>query len=592
MNKSSKSARTSSPVSTISQQSKWWIVGALLGLMFFAFIIRIFWITKSPRGALIDEAHFGYLAYSLIKTGKDEHGIPWPIVFKGFGDQKLPAYAYSLIPFVAWLGLSNFTIRIPSLIAGVLLVPAMYWLMRALGAKQNWSIFAVFLIVINPWPFFLSRFGFESNLALCFFTFGLTAMVYAVTKKSVQWSVGAGVLMALTWYSYIAYRPVTVLLALIFLGILWWKKQVSTKVVAAFFVTLIICVAPLFLPGVAGSNTARLKQVGIFSDRGITQDLDEARAFCSFRVPRILNKVICYSIWNKAIYIPKILISRWVETYSPQYLALEGERGTFFLTVTHYGQFYFILYPFFLAGLAFLCLNYKKLKLPSHTLLLIITGLLISPLPTVIAGEAQKVRVSALLPFIFITIALGVQGVTSYIQDEKIKKLGVVLLTLFLLWNTWSYLVNYYTLHTIKYDYTYQSYLPELFDVLRGYDDKTKILIKPFFSDPIMFYSYYNHLDPAVYQKLAVLGPLEGSGFQHTVGLGRVQVKDDTLENIACEAVTTGEHVIFVTDHTEGSRPVIPVKEIRSENDALVYVYVYDASWYGNKYKEDCAVKK
>lgn len=565
-------------------ESRWWIVISLCVVTLFAFLIRYYRITTSPKGALIDEAHFGYIAYSLLKTGKDEHGIAWPLIFKGFGDQKLPAYGYSLLPFIAWLGLSNLTIRIPSLIAGTLLVPAMYFLMRALKIKPTWCVFGAFLVAVNPWPFFLSRFGFESNLALFFFTCGLYAMVKSVTSQSLKWPVGAGLLLILTWYSYIAYRPVTVLISIIFYGVLVWRKEIASKTIVAFFLTFGLLAVPLFMPGAAGSNTTRFKQVGIFSDLGIAQDINENRTFCTFR----MSKPICYAVFNKFTYVSKILMTRWIKTYSPQYLAIDGEQGLFFLTVTNYGQFYFVLYPFFIAGIVFLLLKQKNLPLPFSTSLLLILGLVLAPLPSVLAGEAQKVRLSALLPFVFIVITLGVEGVVSFIKDQKIRQLGTTILVLYVLWNAGSYLVDYYTVHTIKYDYTYQSYLPELFDVLHGYDSKTKIYIKPFFSDPVMFYAYYNHYDPARYQKLAVLGPLEGSGFQHTVQLDNIYVKDDSLQNIACEAVAKGKHAIMVTDVSQGPRPVIPVKEIRSENNALVYVYVYDATWYGNTYKQDC----
>ncbi|PJC80059.1 hypothetical protein CO009_02840, partial [Candidatus Shapirobacteria bacterium CG_4_8_14_3_um_filter_35_11] len=47
-----------------------------------------FWNINSLPSLNPDEAALGYNAYSLLLTGKDEHGQAWPIHFKSFGDYK------------------------------------------------------------------------------------------------------------------------------------------------------------------------------------------------------------------------------------------------------------------------------------------------------------------------------------------------------------------------------------------------------------------------------------------------------------------------------------------------------------------------
>lgn len=144
----------------------------ILGLiLIFSFAVRFNQIATVPTGALIDEAHFGYLAYSLLETGKDEHGVSWPLLFKGFGDYpKLPMGVYALLPFVKFLGLNNAVIRYPSVLAGTLIVLGAYLLIRAVTSSKRLSLGAL-ITATSPWTFVLSRFGFESNLALCFLYF-------------------------------------------------------------------------------------------------------------------------------------------------------------------------------------------------------------------------------------------------------------------------------------------------------------------------------------------------------------------------------------------------------------------------------------
>ncbi|HNV45383.1 MAG TPA: hypothetical protein PKG78_03045, partial [Candidatus Woesebacteria bacterium] len=86
----------------------------LLFLFVIVIIFRLAKLKTAPRTIMIDEASHAYIAYSLLKTGRDEHGQSWPIIFKAFGDQKLPAYAYTLIPFLAVLPLEPWVVRLPS----------------------------------------------------------------------------------------------------------------------------------------------------------------------------------------------------------------------------------------------------------------------------------------------------------------------------------------------------------------------------------------------------------------------------------------------------------------------------------------------
>ncbi|MDO9028471.1 MAG: 4-amino-4-deoxy-L-arabinose transferase, partial [Candidatus Roizmanbacteria bacterium] len=77
---------------------KIYLIAFLFILIIFSLGLRVYKLGSIPSGILPDEASFGYNAYSVLKTGKDEHGVSYPLTFKAFGDQKLPAYVYSLIP--------------------------------------------------------------------------------------------------------------------------------------------------------------------------------------------------------------------------------------------------------------------------------------------------------------------------------------------------------------------------------------------------------------------------------------------------------------------------------------------------------------
>jgi 4-amino-4-deoxy-L-arabinose transferase-like glycosyltransferase len=585
MSKNSSSPKNKTVTEEKKSPDKKWLL-LLAATVLLALFLRVLWLTQSPRGALIDEAHFGYIAYSLINTGKDEHGISWPLIFKGFGDEKLPAYGYALVPVIKLFGLSNFTIRVPSVIAGTLLVIIMYVLVTELGFSRRAGLWAAFLTAVSPWPFFLSRFGFESNLALFFF--GLALVFLAKMFKSTQqkWAILAGLFFGLTWYAYIAYRPITIIIPVLLFAFAWWQKKLTRKQILTFFITLIIVVAPFLMPGASSSNTQRFKQVGILSDGGMVAIINEKRSFCDMRLPRLM----CYVVWNKPGVISATLLTRFFETFSPQYLATRGEDGLFFLNVSGYGQFFFVLYPFFLLGLIFTIANFKSgdsVKISPLVKALLILGLMLAPVPSLLAGDAQKVRLTPLYPFMLITYVIGIELAFEFISHKVLRQVFQTVLVLAVLGTSFYYYVNYYTVHTIKHDDSYQSYLPDLMSSLSQYNEDTQIYIRPFFSDPLMFYAYYTHMDPAEYQKNAVLGELEGSGFQHTVKLKNLEIKDDSLVNIACKAAAQNKPTLYVSNIREPDGRF--VKDVRSENGALGLVYVYDALWFGQKYPEKCA---
>lgn len=549
-----------------------WYSKILLGLIIvFAVGIRLYLIADAPKGALIDEAHFGYLAFSLIETGADEHGHAYPLLFKGFGDQKLPMGAYLMIPVVKLFGLSNATIRYPSILAGASLIIAMWWLARELDFKEKWQLLVALITAVSPWTFFLSRFGFESNLALAWLGFGLVFLLKMYKTTTWYWPVLAGLSLALTWYAYVAYRPVVTLLVLIWLGYNWWtKKGFSWQAAAWLGLPYLLLISVWFHPTIAQANTARLQQVGILEDPGIVMEVDENRTFCSWR----FQSKLCYAIWNKPVVVGRTLFTRYLHTFSPEYLATTGESNEKFLTVEHYGQFYHLLYPFFILGLAALILLPLK-QIPLTTKVLIISGLVFTAVPGLVVGEPQKVRLSALFPFMALTILFGLRAAENWLPT-KIRPLFVGLITLGLLAQTSMYLVNYYGVHSVKAEASYQSYLPELMSYVQTQaDEATLINLVPFFSDPLMFYAYYTKMAPAAYQEQAVLGELEASGFQHTVELDNLWAKKITPEALACEGFKLNkERLLYVTDQTlEG---FALVKEIKATNGVHSYVKVYE----------------
>src|SRR3989344_7610070 len=106
-------------------------------IVFFAAAIRLWGLDKFPAGLNADEAAIGYNDYSLLKTGLDEHGTPWPLVFRSFDDYKPAGYFYLALPLVAALGLNIWAFRLPSALLGVLSVYFVHLLTNKLFPKHS-----------------------------------------------------------------------------------------------------------------------------------------------------------------------------------------------------------------------------------------------------------------------------------------------------------------------------------------------------------------------------------------------------------------------------------------------------------------------
>src|SRR5690348_9476830 len=137
----------------------------------FAFILRIYNVASVPPALSWDEVSIGYNAYSILKTGRDEHGKFLPLdAFVAYGDYKPPLSIYTAVPFVGLFGLNDFAVRLPAVFFGTLTVVLAFFLVRQLfqktGGSDDLALITAGVLAVSPWHVNLSRGGFEANIAL------------------------------------------------------------------------------------------------------------------------------------------------------------------------------------------------------------------------------------------------------------------------------------------------------------------------------------------------------------------------------------------------------------------------------------------
>src|SRR5258708_12719733 len=121
----------------------------LIGIVLLGFFLRVIGLSNHPAGFTPDEASFGYDAYSILKTGKDQWGHMMPLVFKSFGDDKLPVYTYLAFPSVAIFGLNETAVRLPNAIFGTLAIIFLYFLVYQFFTHIQFPLFSPFLFAIT-----------------------------------------------------------------------------------------------------------------------------------------------------------------------------------------------------------------------------------------------------------------------------------------------------------------------------------------------------------------------------------------------------------------------------------------------------------
>jgi len=500
-----------------------------------------------------DEMSIGYNAYAISVSGKDEWGVSWPLAFKAFGDWKLPGYIYATVPFVKLLGLNNYAVKLPSVMAGTLIVLGMFMLVKKLTKNDGLGLVASVITAFSPWSIHLSRMALESNLALAFFLWGIIFLIYSVENKKTFfklkkknhwwfWSILLGLSWAMAFYTYVSFRVIVAVMWLAVIVLSFFYKLAKKKIVISLLVFCFM-ILPIVSLIFGQSGTARFSQVSIFSDQGVAAQINERRAYCYLVDQQILAK-ICPLVFNK----PQVYLENFVKNYLqfllPTFLFIKGDSLEY-LNDPNFGELVWVLVPFYLIGLIY------WFRRPDYFSNLIKLGFLIAPVPSTLAGPPQIVRGSALLPFVIIFTVYGFGQLWLTIKNKTVKLYaGLAILGLFC-FLTVHYLIHYLFVYPRQYQAYFFPMGPEVGEyLLAEYDNYDTIYISNDFSDVHIFLAYLAKYDPEWYLTNVKLPEVEASGFQHPIRLGKfvfaykkgqVFLADETVHNLLYVASPTEE---------------------------------------------------
>lgn len=163
-------------------------------------LVRILYITSIPPGLNQDEASIGYDAYAILHYGIDRNGVHLPVHLIAWGSGQNALYAYLSMPFILLFGLSPLSVRLLSVVMGLLGMLFFYLIMRRLTASPGAGTAAMFFIAVNPWHIMMSRWALESNL---FPTMILIAVYFLMRSlENPRWIYAYTAMLALSLYAY------------------------------------------------------------------------------------------------------------------------------------------------------------------------------------------------------------------------------------------------------------------------------------------------------------------------------------------------------------------------------------------------------
>lgn len=483
----------------------------LVVILFLAAILRLWNLSSYPAGFTPDEASFGYDAYSIINSGRDQWGESFPLAFRSFGDFKAPLYTYLTIPSIAIFGLNEFAVRLPNAILGVLGVLVVYLLSLELVKTQKddklYTIrylpyIAALLFAVSPWNISLSRGAFEANLTTLLMPLGVLAFLKGV--KDSRWMLVAAIAFGFNLFSYHSAKLITPLIILI---LLWSRRKEGTRVLRSAVVRVFGLVLLLFL-GLSifsffSGSGSRAGDIGIFNPTGGWEAVADRRYEA---VKSGLPDITARLFSNKIVYTGSEFVKNYLSYLSPTFLFTQGAGEATYGMIPGHGVLYLFELPFIVIGLWNLARGGWKWNSP---MTFIAIWILLSPIPAALTkgpGFAAN-RVAVMMPGIQILSAYGAIILWQKLKDSKTEKLKNVVLwaygaiaVLGILFFLEAYFYHAPRINAPSMSYGWRDVIMEIGVIGDNYQE---IVISRAFSEPHIFVAFYNQWDPSHYQKQA-----------------------------------------------------------------------------------------
>lgn len=520
-------------------------------ILLLAAFLRLWQLGQYPVGLNADEAAIGYNAFSLLETGKDEHGNPWPIHFKSFGDYKPGFYFYLVLPLVKFLGLNIWAVRLPSAVLGILSVWLIYLLARELFKKEEIALISALFLTISPWHLHFSRGGWEVNAATTFILAGTYFFLKSLSTPRLY--LLSLLFYLLSLYTYHSARLIVPLLVFSFTVLNFRRVFQKPKWVFVSLLVGLIALLPLLKSFLGPAGVSRFAGVGLLADTGPLWRVNEIRA--QHPNPMALPLRL---LFNRPWAYCLRFLENWFAHFNGGFLFIFGdviERSR----VPETGQMYYFDIFWLILGFYFL-LKKKYSARPT-----VFAWLVIAPVAAALTFQApHALRSHNLVIPLTLICAVGFYEFCLWLKSQK-KNLALALsLFVFLLlsWNFSRYLHQYYIHYPKVYPAAWEAGFDELITYLQRSGQKyDKIYITDRYDQPYIIFLFYLQYPPEKFQEEVRLTPRDKFGFSTVRHFDKFY-----FQGINWDELKTEEGALIVGTDEEIPGPVTILKEIDFKN--------------------------
>jgi len=465
-------------------------------ILLLATLIRFYHVNSLPS-LNPDEAALGYNAYSLLQTGKDEHGASWPLHFKSFGDYKPGGYVYLSLPFIATFGLTPLAVRLPNLIFSILTILVLYKFVLLLSSSIALSLYSAIALSLSPWHIHFSRGAWESCSALFFIVLGLYWFYSFIINRKLYFLFLFPLPLVASLYIYHSARiivPVLFLILIIFNFKIFLNSFKSSLL--ALFLTIALTI-PVLTSFINNGGATRFGGIGLTADYGPIARAEE-----------LLNQHGNTLLINRLIHNKRVLYTiSWAQKYFSHFdynfLFLKGDDVPRSKT-PGMGQFYLFELPFLFLGIIFVL----KSKYP-HLKPLLFSLLFIAPLASSLTFQAPSALRS--LPLVIplsIFIAFGL-----YYSVTLIPKLIYLIIPLYI-FSFLFYLDAYFVHSPSRYSFAWNRGFSEIIPFINTSKSKYQnIFLTDKYDQPYILYLFFSKYPPKLIQSQIKLTPPDKFGF-------------------------------------------------------------------------------
>lgn len=437
-----------------------------LGVGFFLLnlFLKLLNIQSTPPAATYDEIIYIAEAQSIVKYGTDLTGTwrPWDLEPSNSYYTELTSTV--LTPgFILFPNNPILASKFIPILLGSLLPILLALIAYRLKKKNTVFVGTVLIATLNPWIFQCSRMGYDSLFSIGFYSIGIVLLLY-LKKWHKLWSM---IPLFLGFYQYQGHKPLLSPLILISFLYLFFEKYDykgliknikkilnDREILASLFVLIFsISLTVIYLVRLPSlSSGERISEFSLFKQEELAIAVNKERRLS-------LDSPLTSIFVNKYTILSRTLVSRFLNSFDPERLFIEGNRAVDTFTVMDYGYFHLIDITVITISLMF----FFKKKRDYKVFAFVFSYIIIGTIPNVIKAGSPWIIFRGSFTFLGLIILMGI-GASSFLNNFKIVSKVLALLTYILLTIPFFYIyfIRYpitHTTHTSFYERVVASYV-------------------------------------------------------------------------------------------------------------------------------------